>query len=409
MKDQIVFALDIGSTKIACVAAEFSADGTMRPLGCRTIEHKGMQRGIVQDLEATAMAVSDSVRDVQQQAGSVATELAVSVGGPHVEGINTQGIVPIVPRSRVINRDDILQVINHSRQVMMPPDREMIQALPREFRVDGQRGVQKPVGMSGSKLEVYTYILTGQTTHLSNLDRSIQMAGYKINPMIFGPMAAGAAVLSPDEHQLGCVLVDLGGGTTDVAVFVGGTVTSSSSVPIGGSHVTSDLSLLLKTAPEEAERLKLRHGSASARNIDEDETVDVHQLGQSQPRPMNRKVLCEIIESRMREIALIVRQQIEKSGMNGMLPGGVILTGQASLLPNTVEVFEGVLQHMRARIGAPKTEGPLAQKLNVPGMSTAVGLAALAGISEEDELGPATGFDHWKEKIKSLRTILGGK
>ncbi|HRJ27203.1 MAG TPA: cell division protein FtsA [Fimbriimonadaceae bacterium] len=405
MKERNLFVLDIGSTKVACLAIAVTPEGEMEIAGAGVAPQKGMQRGVVTDLESTAMAISDAVRQAQQQAGFSGSGLLVSVGGPHVEGVNTQGIVPIYPRSRPINRDDILQVINHSRQVMMPPDREMIQALPREFRVDGQRGVKKPIGMSGSKLEVFTYILTGQTTHLSNLDRAVQLAGYRIDQMVFGPLATAAAVMSPEEQELGCVLVDLGGGTTDVGVYSGGTLVASACIPIGGQHVTNDLSKLLKTSPEEAERLKVRFGAAMGAGVSEDDSVDVLQIGQSQPRPMARKVLCEIIESRMREIALIVRQQIEKSGLNGLLPAGVVLTGGGAEMEKTPEVFESVLKHMRARLGSTSVEGPHAELLNRPGMATVIGLAKVGAESEEDVLAPAHGLEHWKEKFRSLKSI----
>lgn len=407
-KTKLVSVLDLGSTKAVCLCAESDGAGGVDVRAVGVAECKGLRRGVVSDLEETASAIQSAIRKAQTLAGEEITSLIVSIGGTHVEGLNAQGFVPIYPRSRAISREDVLQVINHSRQHMIPPDREQIQALPREFRIDGQRGIRKPIGMNGSKLEVVTYIVTGQTTHIQNIEKAVSMAGKRIDQMVLQPLASGVAVLTDEEMELGTAVVDIGGGTTDIGVFAGGSVAFSATVPVAGLLVTSDLSKLLKTTPEEAERLKLDSGYSLSKGVTDDESVSVMQLGQTQFRPLQRRVMVEIIESRMRELATMVKQQIEKSGMVGMLPGGVVLTGGGSHLPGTDKLFADVLKHLRVRVAEPEIAGNSAAILNQPGMATAVGLAKFALQFVDDELAPADNGS-WKDRIRTFWTSLGGK
>jgi cell division protein FtsA len=407
MKDDLITVLDLGSTKAACIAAQKDGDG-FRVVAVSNVECKGVRRGVVADLEHTANSIDMAVRKVQQAVGQDISSLVVGVGGTHIEGVNTQGIVPIYPKSREISRDDVLQVMNHSRQVVVPADREQIQALPREFRVDGQRGVARPVGMNGSRLEVTTYLVTGQTTHIQNLEKAVAMAGKRVDMMVLQSLASGLGVLSAEEIELGVAVVDIGGGTTDIAVFSNGSVVHTACLPIGGQLVTSDLSKLLKTSPDEAERLKIANAIALAGLVGKEESVDVLQLGQTHSRPMQRRVLCEIVESRMKELAIMVRQQIEKSGMFGMLPAGVVLTGGACQIPGTEKLFEAVLQHLRVRIGAPHMGGELGSAIDRPEMSTGVGLARFALQFADDELATVSANGNWKDKIRTFWSLFSG-
>lgn len=370
---------------------------------------KGLQRGVVCDLDEAARSVDDVVRKLRGIVGEVGSSFVVNVNGSHLEGQNAQGFVPIYPRTRQITREDVLHVINHSRQLMPSPEREQVLAIPREFRVDGQKGVSKPIGMSGGRLEVVTHIVTAQTTHLQNIEKVLQMTGNKVEQIVAQPIASGLGVATQQEMDLGCAVVDIGGGTTSVAVFANGAIAYSSVIPVGSQAVTSDLSKLLKTAPEEAERLKVEHGSAMSARVADDETVEVVQLGQTGPRHLQRRVLCEIIESRVKEIALLVKQQIEKSGLNGVLPGGVILTGGGCQLPDTVALFEQVLKHMAGRIGVPQVGGALAKQVARPTMAAVAGLAAYVLASEDEEIAPASGIESWKVKIRTLKALFSNR
>ena len=405
MKD-LVTVLDLGSTKAVCLAATAGDNGEVVVQAVGTAECKGVKRGVVTDLEDTARAIDTAIRRVQTDLGVSIEEVIVGISGSHVEGINAQGYVPIYPRSRSITREDVLQVINHSRQVMIPPDREMIQAIPREFVIDGQRGIQKPIGMSGSKLEAVTYIVTGQQSLIQNVEKAISNTGRSVEQMILLPLASGLGVLTQEEITLGAVVVDIGGGTTDVGIFSNGSIAASACLPLGGGHVTSDISKLLKTSPEEAERLKIEFGAALARVASENDSVEVMQIGQSVARPLQRRVLCEIVESRMREIAVMVKQQIEKSGLVGMLPGGLVVTGGGSQLEATDKLFAEVLKHLRVRQAEPHIPAKFGSDA---GTAAAMGMARFAIQCYEDELGPAGGSGDWKGKIRTLWSVLSGK
>ncbi len=403
MKSDLVSVLDLGSTKAACLVASEGESGDLQVHAAVTVECKGIRRGVVSDLEETSRAVDAVLRRAQQVTGEEIDSVVVGMTGAHIEGINAQGFVPIYPRSRSVTREDVLQVINHSRQTVLPPDREQIQAIPREFRIDGQRGIQRPIGMSGSRLEVTTYIITGQTAQVQNLERAVTMAGKKVDQMVLQSLASGLGVLTPEELELGTVIVDIGGGTTDVAVFLGGSIAYSASIPVGGQLVTSDISKLLKTTPEEAERLKMEHGAAAARLATDKESVSVMQLGQTESRPLQRKVLCEIIESRMREVAVMVRQQIERSGFNGLLPGGLVLTGGGAMLNGTDQLFEDVLKHARVRSAEPDLHNHLS---NGHSFATSMGMARFAIQCSDDELGTAGGSVDWKDKVRTFWSLL---
>jgi cell division protein FtsA len=409
MKSDIVTVLDLGNTRIRCLAVQMDPEGQPIVRGQHIQECKGLKRGVVSDLDETVEAIDGVCRGLQNKTGLPVGPLVVAIGGQHIEGQNAQGFVPIYPRSRLVTREDVLQVVNHSRQLMIPPDREQIQALPREFRIDGQRGIQRPIGMNGSKLEVITYIVTGQTTHIQNMERAINMAGQKVEQMVLKPLASGLGVLTRENMELGAAIVDIGGGSTEIAVFSGGSIAYSATLPVGSMLVTSDISKLIKTSPEEAERLKIFHGSSWPDTISEKETVEVMQLGQTHARPMQRRVLCEIIESRMRELAIMVKQQIEKSGLFGMLPAGVFITGGGSLLPGADRLFEDVLKHIRVTQVAPQMKGLQGTAKDRQGMSVAIGLATFALECSDNELTPASGASSWKDTVRSIRSLFSGR
>ena len=297
-----------------------------------------------------------------------------------------------------------MEVVNHSRSGIFPPDRVQIQAIPREFRVDEVRSTTKPVGMNGGKLEVVSYLVTGLSSHVQNFDQTVKMTGRDIDQLVFGPLASGLGVLTQNELQKGAVVVDIGATKSDLAIFVNGALAYAACIPVGGSNVTNDLCQLLNCDTDEAERLKVGYGVALSEGISEKEAIEVHQLGQPIARPMQRKVLCEIIESRMKEVAKIVRQHIEKSGYGGVLEGGLVLTGGGSHLPKTKELFSAALNNIPVRIGEPAIKNGNGQ----------VGLAAVVGavnfiLQTSDEPSPIAGPESWKDRAKGLWSMLSGK
>jgi len=402
MNSDLVAVLDLGSTKVTCLAASADGPNGMSIEGLSTTPCRGMRRGQVADLAEVSRAIEEVVRKVEIEVDEDIESLVVGISGSHIEGICSQGYKPIVPPGRKLTHQDVLEVINHSRAVTISSDREQIQSLPREFRVDGQRNVHKPVGMPGSKLEVLTYIATGQSTSLQNIEQALTGAGKKVEQMVIQSLASGVGILTPEEMELGAAVIDIGGSTTDFAIFQHGSIAFCATIPVGGLAVTNDLSQLLKTSPEEAERLKLEFGCALAKLVEERDSVEVIQLGQPVARPMQRRVLCEIIQSRMREIASMVAKQIESSEFGGVLQGGLVLTGGGSALNGTAQLFEETTKKYKVRTAEP-TLGPKFPKQ--VGMATAVGLASFT-IQCFDELSPAEGVLPWRDRVKSLFSML---
>lgn len=409
MRTLPVTVIDLGTTKVVCLVASLAEDGRVRVEGLASVGCTGMKRGVVNDFDAVASAVDEAVSRVERIVGRGIDEVAVSIGGSHLQSVNVQGFVPIHPSTRQIRRDDVLAVIGHSRQIVLASDREQIMAVPREFRIDGQRGIAKPIGMTGGRLEVVTHLVTGASKMVADVDRVITLAGRKVSEMVVAPLASGLGVAPPEAIEEGCVVVDIGGGTTGVAVFGNGSVAYTASIPIGSAHVTSDLAALLKLSLDEAERLKTLHGAALSLAADEGQVVEVQQKDQPEPRPMQRRVLCEIIESRMREIVVNVRRQIEASGLDGQLSAGAYLTGGGSMLPAVGTLFTNELGLKKVTMAFPKVTGQDARRVEVPTMSTVVGLAKYCLESDEQEFAPVSGFSNWKEKIRTIRNPFAKK
>lgn len=389
-----VSVLDLGTSRAIC-ATLVAEGGELKTLARSEVPCRGVRRGIPTDLDETAKSIDNAVREVQKMVGSEIESLVVNVSGAHLEGLNGQGYKPIVPRGRHITYQDVMEVVMHSRSLVLPPDREQVQAIPREFRVDGLRDVKRPIGMSGGTLEAMTFIVTGSVVAVQNVERAVTMTGKRVDQMVLGPLAAGLGVLTQEEIDNGAAVVDLGAGTTDVGIFTNGSLASAVCLPIGAALVTSDVSKLLKTSPEEAERLKLTHAVAMAKGLAERETVEVTQLGQTEARPLQRKVLCEIVESRLRETAVMVAQHIEKAGLVGMLPGGVVLTGGGARLPGIDRLFEEEMPHLRVRVAQAAETGS----------AVALGLARFV-LHCHDELVPALGPEGWKDRVRTLFSIF---
>jgi cell division protein FtsA len=409
MKNELVAVLDLGSTKAVCMVARRSATGNVEPVALSTVPVHGMRRGKIEDSDALAVGIAEAVRKVETAIGQALGSVTVSVSGSGYEASHAQGFVEIIPHGRKVNSDDVLRVVNHSRQTLTPADREQVMALPREFKVNGERGFATPIGMPASRLEVTTYLLTGLTADIQTLERTLTSAGGVLNGMAVGALTSGLGVLTQEDMNRGVAVVDIGAWQTTVAVFEGGAIAAHGFVPIGSQHVTNDVAVLLRTSRDEAERLKLRYGAATSKVVNEMDEMEVVQEGMDGPRPMSRKVFCELIESRTREIANLASDRIIKTGYLPDLRGGVVLTGGGSQLQAFDEVFEDELGKVRIRRLSPKTEGQIRTAVNRPEMASAVGLARFALDREDEELSSADGSGNWRDRIRSLRGRFGGK
>jgi|CXWL01.1.fsa_nt_gi cell division protein FtsA len=401
--DQIA-VFDLGSSKVAAMTVAFDESGEMKILASFETPNKGVKKGTIIDLEETQRAITECLAGLNDDLGDSPSSVWITVGGSNIDSQLVRGMQPIVPSSRPISRDDVMQVVNHSRRQVLPPDREEIQAIPQTFTIDGQNGIDRPVGLNGSRLEVSTLLVTAPRSILQNLERAFDTSGIKVNGYVLRPLAAGLAVLSDDQRKVGSLVVDLGAASTEMAVFSGGGVVSSASVPLGLAHVSSDLMKLLKTSPEEAEKLKLEFGCAIAALVPPDDSINVMQLGQIHGRPMQRRVLCEIIESRMREIAQFVYQQLERTGHFGVLPGGVVVTGGGAEMEGVRELFSDVLTGHNVTIG--KLRGKT--KVTSAKFASCYGAAKFLADNRE-ELAPVELESGLAGKVKTIWSMLSGK
>ncbi|CAN5357358.1 cell division protein FtsA [soil metagenome] len=396
MSQDFVAVLDLGTTKAVCLIASMQGE-KVKIHAVASTHSKALRKGVLADYEEAAKALDVVIRRAEQDFGQEVGNLIVSISGGHIQSVSAQGLKMIVPRSRQITNQDVMEVIKHSRSIMLGSDREQIQAIPRFFTVDGNRDANQPVGVSGGRLEVSTLIVSGDSEAISKLEKAVGMTGHKIDQIIVAPLAAGIGVLKPSEMSNGAVVVDIGGSLTEIAIFQEGSLSAVASFPVGGEHVSNDISQLLKTTFDEAERLKLAHGSALASKAIDAESVEVMQEGQERARPMQRRVLCEIIESRMKEIAKMTSDTLIKNGVEA-LTGGIVLTGGGAQLENTDQLFAEHFPTYKVRIAEPDLGAKIQKE---PGMATAVGLARYA-LQCQEELMPATGPTSWRDRVKGL-------
>ncbi len=369
-KRDTVVGLDIGTTKVAAVVGEMKDDG-IHITGVGVSPSKGLRKGVIVNIESTVNSIKEAIKEAELMAGVKLTSAVVGIGGSHIKGINSHGVIAI--KGREVREEDINRVIDAAGAVAIPMDREIIHIIPQEFVVDDQDGIKDPLGMYGIRLEAKVHIVTGAVTSGQNLLRCTQRAGLEVVDIVLQQIASAEAVLTPEEMELGVALVDIGGGTSDVAVFTGNSIRYTGVVPLGGNHITNDIAFGLRTPYEHAERLKIEHGCALESLVSKDEVVEVPGVGGREPRKISRKVLADIIEARVDEILSLVKTELIKSGFYDLLGSGVVLTGGTALLPGIVEIAEQLFD-LPVRIGKPRDVKGLSDIVNSPCYSTGVGL-----------------------------------
>ena len=376
-KKGLVAGLDIGTTKVCAIAGEVDEDGEVHIVGMGTSPSLGLRKGVVVDLDATIKAIEDAVDRAERMAGARFTPAFVSVSGEHIASANSRGIVAVARSDHEIEPGDVSRVVEAARMNALPPsDRDLVHLLPRDFMVDGQDGVRNPVGMFGTRLEVDAHIVTGLATILANVVKCVQEAGLEVEELVLEPLASAEAILSPAERELGTVVADIGGGTTSIGVFVGGGLIHSAILPVGGTHITNDIAVGLRTPVSEAEKLKIRVGAASPHMAAEGELIEVFNVGDRTPRILPRRVLCEIIEPRLSEIMSLLRAELRRSGYGHLIPGGIVLTGGTALLQGIAQYASENLE-IPARPGAPDHVTGVTEAVRSPIYSTAVGLVQI--------------------------------
>lgn len=382
-KNDIIAGLDIGTTKVCALIAELTETGQVLIIGMGTVPSTGMKKGVVVDIEATTHAVEEAMGLAARQANREVDSVYVGVTGEHIASLNSSARIAITTPDREITQSDVQRVLESARVIVLPPDRQIIHAIPRSYSIDGQDGIKHPVGMSGTRLEVETHIIHGTTTFLNNVEKCVTKAGLEINEAVLEPIATGEAVLLQAEKDLGVCLVDIGGGTSDMAVFINGEIYYSAVIPVGGNHVTNDVAYGLTVGRDEAERLKTESGSALLELVKDEDVIAVKQVGRDESRKLRRSALVKIIEPRMQELFQMVKEELEKADCLGITPAGLVISGGGSQLQGCVEIAQQVME-MPVRIGNPEGLGAIGETLTHPRYATAIGLL-LYGAKEIQE------------------------
>ena len=398
--------LDIGTTKISCIVADLSSTGELRIVGVGNAPSEGLRRGVVVDLEKTVTSIRRAVDEAERMAGEPVKGVIAGIAGDHIRSINSRGVIAVSRKDNEIGPADVTRVVEAAQAVAIPVDREIIHVIPQEFIVDDQDGIKDPVGMSGVRLEAEVHIITGAVTSAQNICRAIQRAGLKVHDLVLEPLASSHAVLGRDERDLGVALLDIGGGTTDVAVFFEGSIRHTAIIPFGGSNVTNDIAIGLRTPIDKAEAIKILHGSALASLVPAEQTITVSGVGGRVDREISRRVLASMIEPRMEEIFLLANKEVKKNHFAELLGGGVVLTGGTSLMPGIVELAEQVFE-MPVRLGIPQGVTGLSANVADPRFSTGVGLVLHGARPEGREGGMFSGTkDHRTSRKQDIRSWI---
>ena len=366
-------AIDVGTTKVCTLVGETSELGGMRIVGLGVSPSRGLRKGVVVNASEAAEAIVASVERAERISGYHITQAFVGIAGAHIASLNSRGLVGIPHSERGIGDADVARALDASRSISLPEHHEVLHIIPRGFSIDGQEGVSDPRGMYGARLEVEAHIVTGSTLSVQNLIKCVNSLNIDVDQLVLAPLAAGEAVLTPTERTMGVAVADIGGGTTDIAIFIEGSVWHTAVLPVGGHHLTNDVAICLRTPFEEAEEIKKKHGHAQPGDVPEGEELDIAAFGEQSRQRIERRELAQVLHARAQEIATLILQEIKRSGYDGLLPAGVVLCGGASQLPGFREVVREVTQ-LPVRVGRPHDLQGLVDVLANPAYATSVGL-----------------------------------
>jgi cell division protein FtsA len=386
MDEPIIVGIDVGTTKIGTLVARVEDDGRMRILGAGIEPSRGMRKGVPVDLPAASQAIARSKEKAERTSGLEINSALVSLAGSHVASVNSRGVVGVT--GRVIDEDDVVRAIEAARAVAIPHNREIIHVIQRGFTVDGQAGIRMPLGMHGYRLEVETHIITVAASSVENLRNCVAQTGAEVSQFVLNPLASAEVVLSETEREMGVIVCDMGGGTTDLAIYIDGDVWHTAVLGVGGDHITTDIAHGLRLPVPQAEEVKKQHGHAVQAEVSKDEYFNIRPFGEEQAVQISRAELAMIIEARVEEIFGLVLQEIKRSGYDGLLPAGMVLTGGSSALPGIRNLANRVLG-LPVRIAQPENLIGMIDKVQGPAFSTSVGLLHWAVLMTE--IGPGAG------------------
>jgi cell division protein FtsA len=374
----LLVAHDIGTSKIVTLVAEITPEDTLNLIGMGSHPSRGMKKGVVVNIESTVNAIQRSLEEAELMADAKIKDVITGIAGSHIKSFNSHGMVAI--KDKEVQQYDIDRVIETARAVNIPMEQQVLHILEQEFVIDGQGGVRQPHGMSGMRLEVKVHIVTGAVSAAQNIMKCVRRCGLEVRDLMLQPLASADAVLLDDERDLGVCLVDIGGGTTDIAVFTDGAIKHTSVIPIAGDQITNDIAMALRTPTKDAEELKITHGVALRQLASSTEMIEVPGVGDRGPRELSRQTLAEVIEPRVEELYSLIQRELRSSGLEELLSSGIVITGGSSLMKGMVELGEEVF-HMPVRVGLPNYSGALAEVVRNPRYSTGMGLL-MAGLDQ---------------------------
>ena len=367
----LLVGLDIGTSKVVALVAELSPEGQFNVLGLGQTSSKGLKKGVVVNIEATVQSIQKALEEAELMSDRRIIQVFTGIAGNHIVSFNSSGMVAI--RDKEVGAGDVERVLETAKAINIPTDQQILHILIQEFIIDGQEDVREPIGMSGLRLEVKVHIVTGAVSAAQNIVKCVRRCGLEVNDLILQPLASSLAVLTEDEKELGVVLIDIGGGTTDIAIYSQGSIRHTAVIPIAGDQITNDIAMALRTPTIEAEDLKIHHGVARQELADATAMIDVPGVGDREPRPMSKQALAAVIEPRVEELFTLVRNIVRESGYEDMVSSGIVLTGGTSMMPGMEELAEHVFLKP-ARIGSPEYRGHLHEVLRSPRYSTGLGL-----------------------------------
>ena len=400
--DNTIVGLDIGTTKVCAVVGQDTQEGKIKIIGIGQSPSKGLRKGVVINIDDAVMSIKRAVSQAERMSGHKITSVYTGIAGSHIRSYNSSGVVAI--KNSEVSESDIRRVIDAAKAVAIPPDREIIHIIPQEFIVDDQDGIKEPRGMSGTRLEVKVHIVTGAIASVQNIVKCCQKSGLKVDNIVLQPIASSISILMPEEKDLGVGLIDMGGGTTDIAIFVSNAIRHTSVISIGGDHITNDIAIGLRTPFQEAEKVKIEHGCAVSDMIDSDETIEIPGVGNRGSRVIPRKALAQIIEPRMEEVFSLINDNFEKMDIAPILTSGIVLTGGSALMEGSTDLAESVFG-LPVRMGKPIGVIGLKDAVDNPMYATGVGLV-LYGFDQAKEHKNVDSFNKAREDKEMFSAIF---
>ncbi|MBJ6138420.1 MULTISPECIES: cell division protein FtsA [Marinobacter] len=369
--ENMIVGLDIGTSKVVAIVGKRKMDGTIEVVGIGSHPSRGLKRGVVVNIEVTVQAIQRAVEEAELMAGCRIHSVYAGIAGSHIKSLNSHGIVAI--RDREVTQADIDRVIDAAQAVAIPADQKVLHILPQEFVIDNQEGIKEPMGMSGVRLEAKVHLVTCAVNAAQNIDKCVKRCGLEVDDIILEQLASSHAILTEDEKELGVCVVDVGGGTTDIAVFTGGAIRHTAVIPIAGDQVTNDIAMALRTPTQNAEEIKIKYACALTQLAGAEDTIKVPSVGDRAPRDLSRQALAEVVEPRYEELFTLVQSELRRSGFEEMIPAGIVITGGSSTMEGVVELAEEIF-HMPVRLACPQAVSGMTEVVNNPIYATGVGL-----------------------------------